>query len=167
MHRGRPLDGGTPLAIAGSVLLTFLCAVVALVFFRAASVPAAIDIIKGMIGLNGITLPSRFGSVPVLGSLATTIGIPIAPLADFDLVEVVRIVLFLIVVWSFPNAYQWLRDHRTALDFKPDASWSERYLPAARWRPTAAVGVAVGAVSIVTLLYALSAAPTEFLYFQF
>ena len=157
-HRGVALDAGGPLAVAGSVLLTFGCVVVALVFFRAASVAAAVDLLRGMAGLNGVTLPRAFASLPALGDL----GVRFASLRLFEPVDAVRIVVFLAFVWTLPNAYQWLRDYPTALDFRAGAAWIDR-----RWRPSPALGLAMGALSTVTLLYALSSAPTEFLYFQF
>jgi D-alanyl-lipoteichoic acid acyltransferase DltB (MBOAT superfamily) len=166
-HRGLPLQGGSPLTVAGSVLLTFLCATVALVFFRAPSVPAAIDLLRGMTGLNGVTLPGPVARIPLVAPLADAMGIAIGSLDNFEVSYVVRIVVFLIVVWTFPNAYQWLRDHRTALDFKPTPSWTDRFASIVPWRPTPALGLVVGAVSTITLLYALSSAPSEFLYFQF
>ncbi len=157
-HRGLPLDGGGPLAAAGSVLLTFLCVVLALVFFRAPDVASAVDLLRGMAGLNGVTLPKAFAGLPVLDDL----GVRFASLKLFEPVDAARILVFLAFVWTLPNAYQWLRDYPTALDFRPRAGWVDR-----RWRPSPALGVGFGALATVTLLYALSAAPTEFLYFQF
>jgi hypothetical protein len=167
VYRGISMQADRPLAIAGSVLLTFLCVMVALVFFRAPSVPAAVDLLRGMAGLNGVTLPGPVTRIPFAASLAGSIGIPIGSLDNFEVSYVLRIVIFLIVVWTFPNAYQWLRDHRTALDFKPTPSWTDRFASIVPWRPTPALGLVVGAVSTITLLYALSSAPSEFLYFQF
>ncbi|UIJ44002.1 MBOAT family protein [Sphingomonas cannabina] len=167
VHRGRPLDAGGPLAVATSVLLTFLCVVVALVFFRAPSVGAALDLLAGMAGLNGITLPRPLAGVPGAEVFAQLLGLHFASLENFELSYPLRIAVFLAVVWTLPNAYQWLRDYPTALDFQARASWFGRWLPALHWRPSAALGVVMGAVCAVTLLYALSAAPTEFLYFQF
>ena len=158
IHRGVAPDAGGPVAVAGSVLLTFGCVVVALVFFRAASVTAAVDLLRGMAGLNGVTLPRVFAALPGLGDL----GVRFASLRLFEPIDALRIALFLGVVWTLPNAYQWLRDYPTALDFQAGAAWIDR-----RWRPSPAMGLAMGAVSTVTLLYALSSAPTEFLYFQF
>jgi len=40
-----------------SILITFLCSVFAWVFFRSESISSAINIIKGMLGLNGISFP--------------------------------------------------------------------------------------------------------------
>lgn len=166
-HRGVPLDAGAPMAIAGSVLLTFLCVVVALVFFRAPSATSAIDLLRGMAGLNGVTLPEPLARVPGAGAIARFFDVPFASLDHIEPSFAVRIVLFLIVVWTLPNAYQWLGEHPSALDFSARASWIDRWPSLLHWRPSPALGIVLGAVCAVTLLYSVSAAPTEFLYFQF
>jgi len=167
VHRGMDLDGGGPLAIAASTLLTFLCVVVALVFFRAPSVAAAVDILRGMVGANGIILPKFAAGLPGAASLSHYLGVRFASLDMFEPIYLVRILIFLGAVWTLPNAYQWLRNYPTALDFHPPVSWLERAIPRLRWRPSLAVGFSLGAVAAVTLLFAFSSAPTEFLYFQF
>jgi hypothetical protein len=79
----------------------------------------------------------------------------------------VRIIIFLGVVWGFPNIYQWLRDYPTALGFQARPSWVEQHVAFARWRPSPAFGLVVGTFSVFAVLFTLSGAPTEFLYFQF
>ncbi|WP_220149775.1 MBOAT family O-acyltransferase [Sphingomonas aracearum] len=166
-HRGAPVRSDAPLVVVGSVLLTFLCVVVAQVFFRAENVAAALDMLRGMAGLNGITLPQPFGASDTVRALAGRLGIGIAPLPLFEESQAIRIVLFLAVVWTFPNAYQWLRGVPTALDARPRASWVERFTGQATWQPSVALGLAVGCLSFLSLMLAVSKAPTEFLYFRF
>jgi hypothetical protein len=120
-----------------------------------------------MIGLNGTTLPTPLGKLPLVEQLGTQAGIRIGELTLFDPALGVRLVIFLFVVWALPNAYQWLRDYPTALGLQAQPSWIERFTTAGRWRPTFGSGLAIGAVSAFTLLYAFSRAPSEFLYFQF
>lgn len=93
-------------------LLTFLCVVVALVVFRSQSVPDAIVILKGMVGLHGVT--------PHLVKLAQQAGF------GYDWVQVgdpfVGLkcdMLLLCVVMILPNSLEILRRFRPALDF-PD-----------------------------------------------
>ena len=166
-RRGIPLDGGGRWRVAGSVLLTFLCAMVALVFFRAPDVPTALNVLGGMIGLHGTTLPSPVRALPFAEPLAAAAHIGIGKLSLFDASLAVRIVLFLTVVWALPNAYQWLRDYPTALSMNTKPSWLEQFMSAARWRPKLGYALAVGGFSAMSLLYVFSSAPTEFLYFQF
>lgn len=167
VHRGKDVDGGGAVAVAASTLLTFLCVVVALVFFRAPSVAAAIDMLRGMIGANEIILPKFAAGLPGADSLTRLLGVHYAHLEMFEPIYAARILIFLAVVWTLPNAYQWLRSYPTALDFHPAPSWLEGAAPRLRWRPSIVWGFSLGAVSALTLLFALSSAPTEFLYFQF
>jgi alginate O-acetyltransferase complex protein AlgI len=166
-HKGLPLDNEARPVVAASVLLTFLCVVVALVFFRAPDVPTALTLLRGMAGANGVTLPNALMNLPGLAAAAPSLGVAFGELRLVAAWDLLRIGLLLAAVWALPNSTQWLRDYPTALGLASERGWLERFVPAARWRPSMPTGLAVGAVSVVTLLYALSAAPTEFLYFQF
>jgi alginate O-acetyltransferase complex protein AlgI len=166
-HKVLPLDNEARPVVAASVLLTFLCVVVALVFFRAPDVPTALTLLRGMAGANGVTLPNALMNLPGLAAAAPSLGVAFGELRLVAAWDLLRIGLLLAAVWALPNSTQWLRDYPTALGLASERGWLERFVPAARWRPSMPTGLAVGAVSVVTLLYALSAAPTEFLYFQF
>ena len=104
---------------------------------------------------------------PGLGMLVHRLGLPIAETPLLRLNEMAWICLLLAVVWFLPNATQWMRHYQTALGARPKSSWVERRAPASTWRPAPAFGFAIGVFGMFTLLQALSAAPTEFLYFQF
>ncbi|MBO1325506.1 MBOAT family protein [Acetobacter sp. TBRC 12305] len=141
---GYRIDGGW-IAHAGSVLLTCLCVLVGLVFFRADSVSAARAILHGMV----LGAPQGGGAIAV------------------GLRQVMLIAVLLLVVWGLPNAGQWMRNFQTALNYRPARSWLERAWPSSAWRPGPVCGLVVGAVGMLAVMRALSAAPTEFLYFQF
>lgn len=141
---GYRVDGGR-MACAASVVLTCLCVLVGLVFFRADSVSAATALLRGM----------------VFGMWADGESIPVGTR------QVAAIGLLLLVVWGLPNAGQWMRGYQTALNYRPALSWFERVWPGSAWRPGPVCGLAVGALGSVAIMLALSAAPTEFLYFQF
>jgi D-alanyl-lipoteichoic acid acyltransferase DltB (MBOAT superfamily) len=166
-HRGLPDKSTNPIIIVGSVLTTFLAVMVGLVFFRSPDVTTAVGILGSMIGLHGTTLPLPIGHLPGVTSLASYLQVNIGQLDLVDAKAIARIVLFLIVVWALPNSNQWLRDYPTALGFNARPNALERFLPLVRWKPSPAMGLAFGAVSMVTLLYAISAAPSEFIYFHF
>ena len=143
--RGLPLDDGGKFRVALSVLLTFVCVTVAMVFFRAPDVPSAMVIVSGMAGLNGVTSPTP--PVLYLGAM---------------------VALFLFVVWAFPNVYEWLQEYPTALDVKvqpltPLGRWTSLLA----WQPRVATGLIVGLIGALTLLRSVSGAPTEFIYAQF
>ena len=162
-----PLDSDNPLVNGGSVVLTFLCVVVALVFFRAADVRSALNLLAGMAGLNGVALPPAFAHLPGMRAAIDHFGLRLHDSPLFGTWEALRIGLFLLVVWMLPNSNQWLRDYHTALGFKGQASWLDHLVPAARWRPQRLLGIGLGAVSAFAILIALSSAPSEFIYYQF
>ncbi len=163
--RGWKLDSDLAWHRASAVLLTFLCVVVAMVFFRAASVPAALHILGGMVGLGQPVIvvdtlaqpPGSLTALQIIGQIARH---------DFT-----RIGLMMLFVWTLPNTQQWMRHYRTALNWRPREHWLERWLPRSvpfiTWRPSPAVGIAIGVFSFFALARVLSVAPTEFLYFQF
>ena len=165
--KNMPMEGGK-LATAGSVLATFVCAAIALVFFRAADVRSALSIVSGMAGLNGATLPKPFHAIPFVGRASAALGIHIAPVALVDPSLGAMIAFFLFIVWAMPNAYQWLSEHPAILTFKvkePDAAGP--FAGLLLWQPRIATGVIVGVIGALTLLRSFSAVPTEFIYAQF
>ncbi|MCQ2030734.1 MBOAT family O-acyltransferase [Stutzerimonas zhaodongensis] len=141
-RRGLPLDSNKLVHHCGAVLLTFLCVVVAMVFFRAESVTAAMAMLSGMVGLSEQT-------------------------TKFDKSDFLTIALLLAFVWLMPNVQQWITRFQTALDARPEQSWLLRWFPVFSWSPTPVIGVAIGVLGFFALAVAFSVAPTEFLYFQF
>ena len=156
-----------PLTNGAAVLLTFLCVVIALVFFRADNVPTAINLLAGMMGFHGIAVHPTILQLPGIGRITEILGIPVSTAPYFTLNRAFPVVVFLVVVWTLPNAQQWLGHYRTALGYRPSKGWLEQLVPGSAWRPTAAYGIAVGVFGVFALIRALSSAPTEFLYFQF
>jgi D-alanyl-lipoteichoic acid acyltransferase DltB (MBOAT superfamily) len=143
--KGLPLDDSGKVRVGFSVLLTFVCVTIAMVFFRAADVSSATNIVAGMAGLNGFHPPS--------------------PRAEF---LGAMIAVFLFAVWAFPNVYEWLREYPTALDAKvKQPRLLGRCTSLVEWRPTVATGLIVGLLGVLILLRTLSSAPTEFIYSQF
>ena len=155
------------LARGAAVLLTFICVVIALVFFRAADVSAATNLLSGMVGAHGVIIHPTLKEVPGMKLLVELFGIPVGDAPYFNLKRMFPLPLLLFIVWTLPNTQQWLRHYRTALGFKASAGWLERILPASAWRPTPVFGFLVGTFGVFALIRALSQAPTEFLYFQF
>jgi len=112
-HLWRSISHRLPSAMCNSLAfrgtcwaLTFSCVVVGWVFFRAPDLDVAISILKGMAGLNGLTLPdqllARFGWLPsgwILGAGAN--------FAYPDLVQVCGILLLVaLAVFVMPNTQQ-------------------------------------------------------------
>jgi alginate O-acetyltransferase complex protein AlgI len=156
---------------AASVLATFLCVTVSLVFFRAADVRTALDVLAGMIGLHGGMLPWDYARIPGVWRIGTALGVAFGPVDPSLAPEFLFIALLLAIVWGLPNTQQWLRLFDTALDVGPTRGPAQtkgglldRLLV---WRPTLAFGAIVGCIGFFSLMRALSAAPSEFLYFKF
>ncbi|MGA6097550.1 MBOAT family O-acyltransferase [Stutzerimonas marianensis] len=141
-RRGLPLDSDKPLHHGSAVLLTFLSVVVAMVFFRADNVGAALALLSGMVGLSELT-------------------------TRFDKSDYLTLAILLAFVWLMPNVQQWMARVRTALDAPPREHWLLRWFPVAVWSPSPVIGLAIGVLGFFALAVAFSVAPTEFLYFQF
>lgn len=154
---------------AAAVLLTFTCVVIALVPFRAPDMGVVFRLFAAMAGLTGAPVDWTFYETPGLHRLIDLLQVTPEPVPLFKRPQAIAIAGLLAMVWILPNTQQWLRHYRTALNAKPGPSWLERLpaLPLAVWRPTIACGALIGIVSFFALARALSAAPSEFLYFKF
>ncbi len=131
---------------AGSVLLTYAAVLLAQIFFRAASVSAALAMLGGLFGLHrgsAVSLDTRAVN-PLTGAF-----LPIA-LAFF-------------IVWAMPNTQQILARFKPALELAPSDREPGRlhWL----WLPTPAWGLVLGAIFLAVLIKMEN--PTTFLYFQF
>jgi D-alanyl-lipoteichoic acid acyltransferase DltB (MBOAT superfamily) len=170
-QRGWSLPGPAAVRHAGSVLLTFLCATLALVFFRAADVTAGLRIVSGMAGANGVVLPENVLSSAFGRMIVAVLGVETRELDLFWVRELLWLPLLFWIVWFMPNVGQWMRHYRTALAPKMKAIWYDTKAltdtPLAAWHPTATCGVIVGVLGMIALLRTFSNAPSEFLYFQF
>jgi D-alanyl-lipoteichoic acid acyltransferase DltB (MBOAT superfamily) len=165
--QGWKVDSENLLVRGIAVLTTFICVIIGAVFFRADHVPAALNILSGMIGLQGLQIPPSLANLPVLTQLAAALQVDVAQPAFFRPTTALLIGLLLAFVWIMPNTQQWLRHYRTALAWRPRASPLEGLLPVMSWRPKPIYGVLVGVLAFYAMARALSSAPTEFLYFQF
>jgi len=159
---GHDLTRSTATGRAASVALTFLVVVLGWVFFRATSFDAALALIKGMFGLNGVSLPDVIGLR--LGSLGTWLaaqGVAMTPGGgrNFVMTFVWIGALLPLVFWA-PNTQQIMQCYQPALD-QPDALAPGRITWQAnpRWAMLMAVVLGCGLLSLTR--------PSEFLYFQF
>ncbi|HZX28504.1 MAG TPA: MBOAT family protein [Telluria sp.] len=121
--------------------LTFLAVCFAWVFFRASDLPAALDVLRGLIGMNGIGLPH------VLAGLQ-----PWLPHADFGGLRWIQLEGPGLPALALASALAFAAPTTAAL-------------VATRWRPTPRWALASTALFVVSV-FTLNR-PTEFLYFQF
>lgn len=147
-------------------MLTFMAVTVAWVFFRADNVDAAVNILKGMAGMNGFTLPSKL--LPALNhfwSLGTHMesqGLKFALDPNFDQWGYPLLLLLLAFTWLAPNTQQFMSRYKPALSgFDGDTRRAHRL----QWRMTP-YSAAFSALLTFLAILGLNQV-SEFLYFQF
>jgi D-alanyl-lipoteichoic acid acyltransferase DltB (MBOAT superfamily) len=153
----------TRLGTVAAVLLTFAAWLVGLAFFRADSVPHALQMVCGMMGLNGFALPDQwlakwgaFGQWLASGGVAFSDarGLVTAGLVNW-------IIILLAIAWFAPNTQQIMARFNPALLIPRDMAAARRLA----WRPTAAFGLLVAALAFASIVNLHR--HSEFLYFQF
>ena len=154
-----------------ATLLTFLCVVVAWIFFRAESFSSALLVLKGCFGYGGISLPSKLGgladSLGKLGSLLPAgityggvfLNIPglglLGGLAPF----VRLLVLGLLIVWLAPNCQQFFNF------VEQTGKRAKLFNLTLAWQPRPVVGFFFGCLFFYSLSKIDKISP--FLYYQF
>lgn len=150
---------------AFGVGLTFLSVAVAWIFFKAHTLPEALAVLEGFVGLNGLVLPVSWQ--PALGSLAPALvsaGVEFGHLHPSYSLEGLALVLVLLpAVFLLPNGQQLVGYAGTVLQ-KPPAplgplAFRLRWSPGYRW--------ALASAGMVLLSAFLAQRNSEFLYFQF
>lgn len=154
-------------AVFGATLLTFMCMLVARVFFRAPSVPVAFHLLAGMTGLHGLD------PIPVPGLALGWLGqwghglMAHGIVVDAHPVEFVAVALRAIwmvclygIVFALPNTQQLLARFTPGLTGRRlvASSWLA-------WQPSRAWALGIGMLAAVSV--AAMGGTSEFLYFQF
>ncbi len=141
---GKRAQADGPLIHVSYVLLTYLCACIGFVFFRAASLDGALQLLAGMAGLHGagFALPAP--------------GIETLKFAW----ELVWFAFLYCIVWGMPNTQQIMAKYEPALGRVQPGP-----LPWLRWRMSLPWAVAFGFAALAGVLSI--GGTTEFLYFQF
>jgi alginate O-acetyltransferase complex protein AlgI len=132
--------------------LTFVSVTTAMLFFRATSVRSAVDLVKGVFGLNGVALPHA-------AAIAATYGADIKQAAIW-----VAILLFIALV--SPNTLEILAPYEPALGVRPKSTGPALggfRIPV--WGPSLPWAVALSVVAAVAIFS--TGGPSEFLYWQF
>jgi alginate O-acetyltransferase complex protein AlgI len=134
------------------------------VFFRAADLATAQQIIQGLTGAHGAAIPegvaSRLGG---LGGLLQALGVTTFLGGGAVFIGTwVWVAVAVVLAFGFPNTQEIMRHFEPALPEEGRASARSHWLS---WRPRGRDAVIVGVLFGLGIL-ALSR-PTEFLYFQF
>lgn len=147
-------------------IITFLCAAGANALFRADNMKVAINMLKGLVGLNGLTLSSETMQLLGLENLTTFLtglGIKVGALPLMNGYIFETLLVYLIIVFFFPNTQEIMSRFEPCLDFKlkeHEGTW-----PWLRWKPTLAWAGLTGFVALISVM--LMGQPSPFLYFQF
>ncbi len=153
----------------GAVAVTFLAVDVAWVFFRSPDFATASTMIRGMLGLNGISLTNSPGGLsPATVSFLNAHGIVFqgfTPITLYTLPSLLKLVLGLCLIWFLPNTQEWILGAAAAAKSTeaadaPQGQW--RWQPAHTW-----TSIGIGVLIAFSMLTLLSGPPSEFLYFQF
>ena len=151
-------------------LLTFVAVSVAMIFFRSPTIMAATDLMKGLIGQNGVALPEAI--YDNLGPLAAWlhpggVGATVSPelWSAQELATMAKwIIALMVIALACPNTLQILARYEPALGVNPlTIDFAGKRM--IEWKPSLpwAIGVSiVAAIGIFSL-----GGNNEFLYWQF
>jgi alginate O-acetyltransferase complex protein AlgI len=149
------------------LVLTFVSVTAAMVFFRAPTMTSAIDLVKGITGLNGIALPQalfdRLG--PLTGTFHGVVGVIADPGASQNFAKTaIWICGLMFIALACPNTLQILARYEPALGVKPQPTklLLGRTL---EWRASLPWAIAVSAIAAIAAVSI--SGPSEFLYWQF
>lgn len=149
-----------------SITLTFVCVVVAWVFFRADSIATAMQMVSGMVGMHGISLPERIAlRFPEIESL-THFGIMFNGLAPISRIPggeaSAWIAAGLATVWLMPNTQEIFNRFLQAPEARGDIQPNP---PLMQWKPNFMFACGAGLLLCFTIMSITRL--SEFLYFQF
>jgi hypothetical protein len=158
---GHDLEKSTAPGRVLGMAVTFLAVVVGWVFFRAESFDGALNMLAGMAGMNGVSLPDAIGLR--LGTTATWlggVGVVFTPGGGRDFTMTwVWIVALLPIVFLAPNTQQIMSRYSPALPTRDVVPTRLAWSTGRGWAVAMAVVAALGLLSLTR--------PSEFLYFQF
>jgi alginate O-acetyltransferase complex protein AlgI len=150
-------------------VLTFILVSATMVFFRAPSMSAAIDLVRGMMGLNGVALPP--GILAHLAPLAKVfhrIGV-VAEVSwnDRDFIKtIIWICLLMVIALACPNTLQLLARYEPALGVNAQSYKARRGgLALIEWGPSLPWAIAISAIASIAVSFI--GGPSEFLYWNF
>ncbi len=148
-------------------VLTFVCVAASMVVFRSSTVATAVDLLLGMLGVNGVALPESI--YDRLGPIAAWVdGVGIAKGLGEGIVfssTAFWIVFLAIIAFTFPNTLQLMGRYEPALGWKPEPGFSGAYGRAVQWRASLIWAMAVSVVAAVGMFHL--GGESEFLYWQF
>jgi D-alanyl-lipoteichoic acid acyltransferase DltB (MBOAT superfamily) len=148
-------------------LLTFLSVTASMVVFRATSIAAALGVLKGMVGLNGLALPSAILShLAPLASWLQGFGLVAGDAGMVEALALIRwIPLLAGIALLCPNSLELLEGYGPALNWRPSSPRRDARPWSPSWSPSIAWALVVSVVTLVAILHLGD--QSEFLYWQF
>jgi alginate O-acetyltransferase complex protein AlgI len=148
------------------LVLTFLSVAFAMVLFRAPTLAAASDLLRGMLGRNGLTVPQqifdRLG--PLVGFLHPVLPISAGGALLDTTIALAWIAALLVIALAMPNSLDLLSDYEPALGIKPRPG-SRVLARLLHWSPQLPWAFATSALAVTAIM--MLGRKTEFLYWQF
>lgn len=148
------------------IALTLLSVAVSMVFFRSPTLDAAVDLVKGMFGMNGLALPlAVFERAGPLAGWLGRMGVMQQQWGGQEFLRMaIAIPILMLVVLACPNTLQILARYEPAIGVKPQPA--DTFLGRAlEWNPSLAWAVGISAVAVIGILSL--GGESEFLYWQF
>ena len=152
---------------AASFLITFIAVAIAMVVFRSPNVSTAVDLLRSMVGANGITLPQQIyqSLAPLLGPLRHVVA-PAVGMSTQELAVITGwIVMLMAVALWMPNTLQIMAR------FEPAIGVQEKQVPVSRlqrilaWSPTPSWALMMVMLAGTAVWW--MGGKSEFLYWQF
>ncbi len=161
----RPANPAAPKSVwtlAASFLVTFLAVVVAQVVFRAPDMATAVNVIQGMFGLGGLSLPGKLAAMTGLPPMRVLEGA--IDMREFATASAYVVVLLAIAL-LMPNTLQMMSRYDPVLQTpkQPPLVAGTRWT--LYWAPNALWMVAIAGLAVVSMLWLTG--KSEFLYWQF
>lgn len=158
---GKRFDVPQPVGFA----LTFAAVSVAMVLFRAPDMDAAVAMLRGMVGLNGVGLPASLAGMLHMPQLGPMMSLEGEVFLGAFLPDAAWIAGLLAVALVCPNSLQVLQRYEPTLYPVKRAPKLLGLGPALFWQPSLVWFVVVAALA-ATAMWRLTG-PSEFLYWQF
>lgn len=148
-------------------ILTFLAVVISWIFFRAENLKAAMIMLTGGIGFNGVSLPP-FLSKRLLFSQNSGIRFDgLMPNLEINPWYAISVIcLLLAIAWFMPNTQEWMAQYKPALDYQPSKT-SHPFWQKLQWQPNLFFGILLGLILFFCCKTFLEATPSDFIYFNF